>query len=207
MKKTQEIHLLSSGEDMDAVLNEAVEFSKNMNLSEKEALRIRLLTEETLGMIRTLTGGIELAICFIGNENECIIRVETDTMIDALEKQEILAVSSTGKNVLVKGIMGKIRDVFETVFLMPMGADFSMYAAPSMMIGMPTDVYSGQLMDTVYWTLNSYKKNVRDGKEWPQQEEYWDELEKSIVSNIADDVQVGVKNGHVVMSIIYKCGK
>ena len=74
MKKTQEIRLISSGEDMDDVLNEATSFSENMNLSEKDALRIRLLTEETMSMIRTLTGELELSLSFIGQDDECIIR-------------------------------------------------------------------------------------------------------------------------------------
>jgi hypothetical protein len=74
-------------------------------------------------------------------------------------------------------------------------------------MGMPVDVYTAQFMDTVYWSLSDYKNNV--GKEGASEEhkERWDELEKSIVNNIADDVQVGVKGNHVVMTISYKTSK
>ena len=75
--------------------------------------------------------------------------------------------------------------------------------APSMM-GMPVDAASAQIMDSVYWTLVDYRGKVEAEEDSPEKKEQWDELEKSIVSNIADDVQVGVKGGHVVMNIIYK---
>lgn len=204
MTKSNEIHLISNGEDMNEVLNEAAEFSKNINLSNKDALRVRLLTEETMGMIKTLTGEVELNLSFLAQPDECIIRVETDTDMSALKKDDLLSVSSTGENVLAKGIMGKIRDVFETAFMMPLGDDFADYAPSSLMDGMTMNMYSGHLMDVVYWNLESYKSNVQANVESPEQSDRWDELEKSIVSNIASDVQVGVKNGHVVMNIIYK---
>ncbi len=204
MKKTQEIHLLSSGQDMDEVLNESTAFSESMKLSDKDALRIRLLTEETMSMIRTLTGEIELSICFVGEEDECIIRVETDTIMSVRKKEDILSVSATGKNASAKGIMGKIRDVFETAFAMPVDGSFSEYGSQSLQLGTPGDIYSGQFMDTVLWTLSDYKNGVETEDETPEKKERWDELEKSIVSNIADDVQVGVRGGHVVMNIVYK---
>ena len=204
MKKSNEIHLISNGDDISDVLNEAAEFSKSINLSNKDTLRVRLLTEETMGMIKTLTGEVELKLSFIAQPDECIICVETDTEMSALKKDDLLSVSSSGENVLAKGIMGKIRDVFETAFLMPLGDDFSDYAPASLMDGMTMNMYSGHLMDVVYWNLESYKSNVKADKDSPDQVDRWDELEKSIVSNIASDVQVGIKNGHVVMNIIYK---
>ena len=205
MKKTQEIRLVSNGDDLDAVLDEAAKFSESMNLAAKDSLRVMLLTEETMGMIKTLTGEMELILSFIGQEDECIIRVETDTMMNIVKKENILAVSSTGKNALAKGIMGKVRDAFETASMMSGGSDLSAYGSPLMVTGMPMNVYPDRLMDRVYWTLDGYKKSVEDEEDSPEHKERWDELEKSIVSNIADDVQVGVRNGHVVMTIIYKC--
>ena len=207
MKKSQEIKLISNGADIEAVLDEASEFSKMMNFSDKDALRIRLLAEETMSMIRTLTGEVELKISFISQENECIIQVETDTNMDALKKEDILSVSATGENISAHGIMGKIRDVFEAAFLVPQGGAFSDFCNSSMMMGLPMDVYTGQHMDDVFWTLSDYRNQVESGDESQDKQERWDELEKSIVSNMADDVQVGVRGNHVIMNIIYALGK
>ena len=51
------------------------------------------------------------------------------------------------------------------------------------------------------WSMNRYKAAVKDGR---APEEDWDELEKSIVANIADDVQIGIAGQDVEMVIIKK---
>ena len=38
------------------------------------------------------------------------------------------------------------------------------------------------------WTLENYKNNTKKEKE-----EAWDELEKSVIASVADDIVVGVK--------------
>ena len=203
MIQSRQLHIFSNGEDTEEILAEAEKFAKEMNLSAKDTLRIRLLTEETMSMLRTMTGETEYTVGFTGNEKECVLTLETDTSMDVLKKDELLSVSSTGKNISTKGVMGKIRDVFEAAFTMPAGTEWSSYCPPAMMMGYPgeVDVYSARVMDSVYWSLNSYKTNVE--MEGEPRMEMRDELEKSIVSNIADDVQVGVRGRHVVMNIIY----
>ena len=204
MQKLREVHLVSNGGDMEEVLSEAGAFSEQMNLRKKDALRVRLLAEETLSMLQTLTGEVELSISFIEKEGACIIRLETDTRMDAFKRDQILSLSSSGKNASAKGIMGKVRDVFETVFTMPPGEVWVDYCPASMQMGLPGSAYEGQLMDVVYWSLSSYRENTKNSEGDSDYQGKWDELEKSIVSNIADDVQVGVKGRHVVMDIIYK---
>ena len=202
MIKSRQLHISSNGDDTDEVLAEVESFANEMKLPSKDALRVRLLAEETLSMLTTMTGETEYAIEFVGNSDRCILKLETDTLMDAMKKDALLSVSSTGRNIYVKGIMGKIRDVFETAFTMPSGGVWTDNCALSMMMGYPGDMYSAQFMDSVYWSLESYRNSV-DAEDVLREEEK-DELEKSIVSNIADDVQVGVREGHVAMNIIYK---
>ena len=53
------------------------------------------------------------------------------------------------------------------------------------------------------WSLHQYRNNLSDAKDQnTAAQEAWDELEKSIVASIADDVIVGVKKDHVTMTII-----
>ena len=204
MEMSREIRIVSGGDDIDEVLREASLFSEMMHFSKKDALRVRLLTEETISMLRTLTKEREVKLSFIAREDGCLIRMESDPIImDKAMKKDILSVSSTGKNTAVKGIMGKVRDVLENAFMMPEMDSYAAYTSPSMM-GMPVDAASAQIMDSVYWTLVDYRGKVEAEEDSPEKKEQWDELEKSIVSNIADDVQVGVKGGHVVMNIVYK---
>ena len=48
--------------------------------------------------------------------------------------------------------------------------------------------YFGANAGSPYWSLKNYRANVKD-----EDSEEWDELEKSIINNLADDVIVGVK--------------
>ena len=47
-----------------------------------------------------------------------------------------------------------------------------------------------------------YKNQVKDNKNNLALEEAWDELEKSIIANIADDIQVGVNANQVEIVVI-----
>ena len=54
------------------------------------------------------------------------------------------------------------------------------------------------------WSLESYKKSVEQASTGDAAaKEAWDELEKSIVASIADDVKIGV-SGNTVELIIEK---
>ena len=83
--------------------------------------------------------------------------------------------------------MGKIRDVVENM-LYPENAEYS------------SNFIAYQLETAVLlndqWTLARYKDSQKDN------EEPWDELEKSIIANIADDVSVAVKGKNVEIVII-----
>lgn len=46
------------------------------------------------------------------------------------------------------------------------------------------------------WTLTNYRQNVSKEKD-----EKWDELEKSIIANIADDVSVGLQGSKVEITV------
>ena len=67
--------------------------------------------------------------------------------------------------------------------------------------GLLYDVDPSNVGMTYTWSFNQYKENI--GKD----DEHWDELEKSIVANLADDVQVGIMNDSVEMIIYKKIGE
>ena len=50
--------------------------------------------------------------------------------------------------------------------------------------------------DSKYWSLQLYKKNLEQGKS-----EEWDELEKSIVAKLADDVKVWLNPDSTVIVV------
>jgi hypothetical protein len=51
-----------------------------------------------------------------------------------------------------------------------------------------------------YWSLERYRTNTKR----EEKTEAWDELEKSVIASVADDVIIGVKGRHADITIIKK---
>ncbi|MBQ4342030.1 MAG: hypothetical protein II756_05925, partial [Clostridia bacterium] len=121
--------------------------------------------------------------------------------MNAKLRKNLLAVSTSGVNAAAKGVTGKVRDLFERMLEpgdMSLGADV---AAGLCCSGF--DPEFGSYMFTVddYWSLEKYRAAARDGR---TPKENWDELEKSVIGRLADDVQVGIRGSKVEMAIIKK---
>ena len=116
-------------------------------------------------------------------------------------RKKLLSAATSGKNSAAKGVTGKLRDVLER-FLEP---DNDL---------VPDDLFTG--MDYAYsggdfaalstaaaglWSMNRYKAAVEAGR---TPKEDWDELEKSVVSKLADDVRIGIVGRNVEMVISRK---
>ena len=106
--------------------------------------------------------------------------------MDKRTKKKFIDISMDKKNASAKGVMGKIRDVVENM-LYPENA---VYSADFIAYQLETAVL---LEDS--WTLSRYKDAQKDNAE------PWDELEKSIIANLADDVIVSVKGNNVEIVI------
>jgi hypothetical protein len=97
-------------------------------------------------------------------------------------------VASSGKNESAKGIAGKIRELFRQS-LQEASDDDAEY------LSRMTDAWVGSGMagavDSNYWSLQMYRQQVSAKK--TEQKEEWDELEKSIIAKLADEVRVWLK--------------
>ena len=118
------------------------------------------------------------------------------------KRNSLIEVSTSGKNAAAKGIMGKLKEIVELYWLGyndgvedSTGIDFSTYT------GMAMSTMSSTAGST-RWTLSDYRSKIECQKDSGKGEE-WDELEKSIVANIADDISIGIK-GETVMIVITK---
>ena len=126
---------------------------------------------------------------WIENENlsfSFVSQIHINEAMDLQTKRKFIEISSAKKNT-TKGIMGKIRDIVENL-LYPENAVYS------------SNFVAYQLESAVLlndqWTLKRYKDAERNNPE------PWDELEKSIIANLADDVIVSVKGSNVEIIIM-----
>ena len=203
--RTDEIRIDNHGTGLSEALHEMERFSEYVKLTGRDSLRMRLLAEEAIGMIKQLTTDFEGVFFAESKGNQCSIHIIGEALISGENRAELLALSRSGKNILAKGIMGKIRDIFDV----SLSADEYIPGVEVLDYGIcPGYMYFGG--DSSYaenvWSLKQYKSRVKKDyldPETDKGEEAWDELQKSIVANLADDIQIGVLQGKVQM-IIYK---
>ena len=199
--KSDVIHVTTEGEGLEEALAQADGVARFRQLDRKNALHLRLLTEEMMGMMRALTGEREADFWIDDKDGVCTLHLQVNTVMNAEMRKKLLSASSSGENSAAKGVTGKLRDLFER-FIEPENGEI----ANDLMTGMDY-VYSGGDFRTLsvatagLWSMSRYKAAVKEGR---APAEDWDELEKSVVAKIADDVQIGIAGQSVEMTITKK---
>ncbi len=188
--KSNECKLTNSVSDLDSVFTEVEKCAVYANLNEKEALRLRLLSEEMVDMLPALLsyGSGEFWVEATGKSFELHVSLVPEEL-SSDTRERLLSVSSSGKNAAAVGILNKIRIAAEIMMLDYIEATD---AAPVNFDFFSLGVSSNPSMYSTAWSLNSYRDSVKKEKS-----EEWDELEKSIIANLSDDVLVGIKGNQV----------
>ena len=190
--------------DLAAILRESEKVAVYNEFTHKQTLQLRLLCEEIDGMLPNIIDDFS-GDFWIEFENG-VCKVNLSLRFDkftAEKKDGLVALAKNKKNAAVIGIVGKIRSAIEDAFFaeeplnvgeMPYS---SHYFATEYYGSM--DNYSG--MDyACLWSLEQYRSTVKR----EEKTEAWDELEKSVIASVADDVIVGVKGKNAGITIIKK---
>ena len=188
--KTDVIRISNQADNMEEALAQAEKVAVYCNLSSKGALHLRLLTEEALGMMRSITGNRDGEF-WIENEGASFeLHLRVNTLIDEKRREQLLSASSSGVNEATRGIMGKIRAFFEAP------SDAPTFSGMFMPAGAPSPA-------GVAWSMEDYREQLRQYREMNKEgaKEAWDELEKSVVARVADDVKVSIMGRTVEMTI------
>lgn len=200
--KTSKIKVNSRGYGMEYALDEVEDFSRLMGFDERSARRARLLAEETMSMVRAIVDEFSASFWMESTPDcNCELHLQAEAPMDYDKKQELISASTKQRNEASVGIMGKIKDFIEdSLYNMQDGA--SVAIGESQAMGM-----AGMVMNDIHmwsWSLEQYRQDVQEQKEKGDDEaidDLLDELEKSIVANIADDVKVSVKGNSIEMVI------
>ena len=186
--KSSVIKIDRSNKNLTEILDETQKIAACVGLDAKKSLRVRLLAEELVGMLKELSGCYE-GDFWIEQENlnlELITRIHLVQVMDKKTKKGFIDVASNKKNAAAKGIAGKLRNMVENM-MYPEDAAYS-----TNHLGYGGD---GGAMLSTGWSLKKYKTAYMDD------EDKWDEIEKSIIANVADDVIVSVKGSDVEIVI------
>lgn len=195
--KTDVIAVSSRGSRMEAALQQADKVAAYKGLSAKNALHLRLLTEEAMGLMRSITGETEGKFWIEDRDDEYELHLQVQTSLSEEERTRLLSVSSTGKNESARGLMGRLRAFFDWE------SDEDASSCSSLFL--PDALDSSPMLDWE-WSLRRYESALytQVTLNAPGAQEAWDELEKSVVKNVADDVKVYIRSGVVELVILKK---
>ena len=200
--KTENITISSRGQGIEEALAMTESLGTESGLAEEEKLHLRLLAEELLGMLRSVAGEVSADYWIIQEEKKFELHMQSEVILTDEMREQLISASTSGENAAGKGIMGKIRLMIEDVFLSrSMEAVITSGLAMSLMSSASATGQSSGA-DAYLWSLNQYKKEV-EAKRMKDEGEAWDELEKSIIAKIADEVTVWIM-GSSVEIIVYK---
>jgi len=206
--KSDVVKLTNAGAGIDAALQAASASALYRGLNRKDAIRVRLLAEEMLGMFRQITGETEADFWVESEENRFELHLTAHPLVTGKMRKELLKAATSGKNEASRGFMGKLRDLIDRALaaeeigdtsdlflqglLMPVSAEMEL---------MEPAVYSAAI-GVMSWSMQCYKNAVaEESAHSARAKTEWDELEKSIVANIADEVKVAVSGNEVEMTV------
>ncbi|MBP3856457.1 MAG: hypothetical protein IK990_12695 [Ruminiclostridium sp.] len=199
--KTDVYKFERSVDDIDNIVSIVEKTAAYNSLDTMQTLRLTLLSEELVELLPNLLicGEGSFWIENKGMNFEIHAAVRADDLLSGKERKEILSVSTSGKNAAAVGIVSKIKIAAETMF-----ANYALSVGTAGDVELEYDENSdftqlGMFEDPIgysnEWSLVNYKKKIKN--DTPA----WDELEKSIIANMADDVVVGIKDSKVEITI------
>lgn len=200
--------IVGTGKDLSKELDRADDIIDELGLVGKSAIHAKLVFEETLGMLAQMIENYKAVVWLEKYKDSFCLKLLAKTEMDYDKKSELLSLASNHKNSSIKGFMDKVGDVIQNGLL-----NYENVANLSREYGGIVDcgslgMYSGMEGVSEYgmmWSLNDYRESLEEARSSDEaSKDAWDELEKSIVANLANDVIVGVKGDRVEMTIICK---
>ncbi len=197
--KTDILAVSGKGDQIETVLKQADFVAGYKGLSPKSALHLRLLTEEMMGMMRSITGETKGEFWIEDDNGLFQLHLRVNTVMNSVKREQLLSASTSGKNESARGLMGRLRNFFD------MGADEDIASVSGPLFsGMYEESATGSTLD-YEWSMMRYEEQLssRIRQDDSAAKEAWDELEKSVVAHVADEIKVSIR-GRTVELIIQK---
>lgn len=193
--KTELISISSNGMGRDEALILTEKTAAFCGLDNKAALRLRLLSEELIEFMNSFSDEFPGNFWLEANGNTVEVHLNTTIPMDLQTRNELLSVSSSGRNSAAKGFMGRIR---EMISLMTLPDDPETKTLVDQAMGMMSmGCQMGTHSNNYSWAMSRFVSSIE--KEDNREEK--DFLERSIVANLADDVTVHIVGSDVEMAI------
>ena len=107
----------NKGNGFEAALSQAEAVAEFRELDEKQTLQLRILTEELMGMVRSITGEMAGTFWIDSEDKAFTLHLSTKTRMDAVKRFQLVSASTGNRNEAVHGFIGLLRDKFERAML------------------------------------------------------------------------------------------
>ena len=181
--------------DLEAILKESEKVAVYNELTHKQMLKLRLLCEEIDGMLPNIIEDFEGELYIECVDKVCSINISLSVPeLNSEKRAELINVANNKQNASAVGIVGKIRNAIESFLLSEDAKSVFTVCSDSFYLS------TGYVNESAYshlWTLDKYRKAVNKD----EMAESYDELERSVIASVADDVTVGVKGNRAEIII------
>jgi hypothetical protein len=182
--------------DLAAILQESERVAEYNRLTDKQTLQLRLLCEEVDGMLPNIIDDFSGSLWIDYDNGVCKVNVSVKIPdLTAEKKKRLIDISGDKKNASAIGIVGKIRSAVEDFLL----NEEEYVSSTSAGLFHPSTGFSEGVDYSYIWSLEQYRNTVNE-----TETAVWDELEKSVIASVADDVIVGVKGNQADIIIVKK---
>lgn len=184
--------------DLEAIFRECEKVAVYNELTHKQTLQLRLLCEEIDGMLPNIIDEFDGEIWFEFVDGVCKVNLSIEIPeLDTDKKDELIGIAKSKKNASAVGIVGKIRSAVEDLLLDESAVNYMVIVPETYRLA---EEFGAGVNYTYVWSLMDYSSAVKQ----EEKGEAWDELEKSVIASVADDVIVGVKGMRADIIIIKK---
>ena len=189
--KSNEIKLTNSLSCAVEAIQEIERACREAGLEGEQVNRMRLLTEEAIAMTTDILTSCRGTLWMEWEGGECQLHLTAVAPMDETEKAAFLEASRARANAPVKGLRNRISALLSG--LLSSGEYPQLYQ--SMQGGFVGSYAGAALTGMPVWSLSAYAKSRTE------QERESDGLERSILTGLADDVVVSVKNNWVELVV------
>lgn len=205
--KSEKCKLNGTPECAVVALNETERFAQTCGLPPKKALHLRLLAEEMLGMMNGLLSVRDGEFWVEQNKDGYELHAQARTKsITESAAERLLAASTSGENDCYRGVSGKIcRALDWLISQQPVEDDDPIVFDAHKKQVLLDDPYAQKMSEalastgTVQWSFSQYIESENPDLKAEQ----WDELERSVLSNLADDISIGVRDRDVFITVCW----
>lgn len=203
--KTDVIRLGSDLSGRREAIEEAERFAEYHHITGKNATHLRLLTEETISMVHGILRGFEGDFWIESEKRKngrlCRICVAADTSVSESQEDEFLQMASSGKNEEAKGFLGMIREIFRwSVQRSDENVHPGSTTAIDVMYGMGMPAEKADDGES-FWSMQRYRSNLQEKAQETAGQAAWDEMEKSIVANLSDEIRIGITDERATVTV------